>query len=78
MILYTSMPLEMVLSGWDQEREATLELVRDGVRMQVEAVSPGVGRIVRLLDCDLHRYLDPGLAPGTLIMLAPMDGVDSE
>ena len=74
MILYTSVPLDIVLEGWDREREAPLEIEHQGIRMQVEPVSPGVGRIVRLVDCSLYQYLDPGLTPGSLIMLQQPSG----
>ncbi|MFS0727901.1 YlzJ-like family protein [Paenibacillus sp. 1P07SE] len=73
MILHTTVPLEIVLEGWDREREASLVIERQGIRMEVESVSPGIGRIVRLLDCSLYDYLEPSLMPGSLIMLEQQD-----
>lgn len=69
MILHTTVPLDIVLEGWDQEREAPMEIEYQGIRMQVEPMSAGMGRIVRLVDCSLYDYLNPGLSPGSLIML---------
>lgn len=67
MTLHTIMPLELVLQGYDEEGEQTLDVWAKGVRMSVVPVTPGIGRIVRLLDCSLYDYLDPALSPGALI-----------
>lgn len=67
MTIYTCMPLETVLNGIDAKRENLHEVWVGGIHMQVEAVAPGIGRIVRLLQCDLHHYLDPMLAPGAIV-----------
>jgi hypothetical protein len=74
MTLYTMMPMELVLQGYDDDREETVEITARGIRMQVVPVAPGMGRIVRLLDCKLDDYLDPGLTPGTIV---PFDGAAS-
>lgn len=67
MTLYTSMPLELVLDGINNEQEPLQEVWAAGVKMQVIPLAPGVGKIVRLLDCSLHDYLRPELTPGSLI-----------
>lgn len=67
MTLHTTMPLELVLQGIDEKIEPMQEVWARGVRMQVIPVAPGMGRIVRLLDCSLHDYLEPTLSPGTII-----------
>ncbi|MDQ6419196.1 YlzJ-like family protein [Paenibacillus sp. LHD-117] len=67
MTLHTIMPLELVLQGYDEEMEPTLDVWTRGVKMQVAPVAPGYGRIVRLLECTLYDYLNPALAPGSLI-----------
>lgn len=67
MTLHTVMPLELVLQGYADECEQTLDVRAKGVRMTVVPIAPGIGRIVRLLDCSLYDYLDPALSPGTLI-----------
>jgi hypothetical protein len=67
MTLHTVMPLELVLQGYDEEGEQTLEVRAKGVRMAVVPVAPGIGRIVRLLECSLYDYLDPALSPGTMV-----------
>ncbi|WP_168122196.1 YlzJ-like family protein [Paenibacillus sp. HB172176] len=67
MTLYTAVPFELVFQGYDQEPEQLHEISTGGIRMQIVAVAPGIGRIVRLLECRLDDYLRPELAPGTLI-----------
>ncbi|MFD1952926.1 YlzJ-like family protein [Paenibacillus thailandensis] len=67
MTIYTSMPLEVVLDGIHNDKRSFHEIWVGGIHMQVEPVAPGVGRIVRLLQCDLEHYLNPMLAPGTIV-----------
>lgn len=73
MILYTSMPLEIVLAGMDDERKPSLEVWTDGVMLQVEPIAPGVGRVVRLLHCSLDDYLNPSYTPGSIINYSKLE-----
>ncbi|WP_028561375.1 YlzJ-like family protein [Paenibacillus pinihumi] len=70
MTLYTSMPLELVLSGHDQEREPWIEIQVGGVMMQVEPTGHGIGKIVRIINGSLEDYLRPELSPGRTIIYA--------
>lgn len=67
MTIYTNMPLELVLEGFHDEMEQLQEIWSKGVKMQVLPVAPGMGKIVRLLECSLDDYLNPNLTPGTII-----------
>jgi len=68
MTLHTIMPLELVLQGIQDEQSIPLhEITVKGIKMQVAPIAPGMGRIVRLLDCGLHDYLNPAYMPGTMI-----------
>ncbi|MFB9329759.1 YlzJ-like family protein [Paenibacillus aurantiacus] len=67
MTLYTSMPLELVLSGMNEQPGPYVDIVIGDIKMQVEPVSPGIGKIVRLLECPLDAYLNPQYTPGTII-----------
>ncbi|MDQ0059723.1 YlzJ-like family protein [Paenibacillus harenae] len=67
MTLYTSMPLEVVFEGFSEEMEPFQEVWAMGVKMLVTPVAPGMGKIVRLLECSLDDYLNPRLNPGTII-----------
>ncbi|WP_424765734.1 YlzJ-like family protein [Paenibacillus sp. sgz302251] len=67
MTLYTSIPLELVLDGINNEMDPLQEVWVNGVKMQVMPIAPGIGKIVRLLECGLHDYLNPDLTPGMLV-----------
>ncbi|MBO7746594.1 YlzJ-like family protein [Paenibacillus sp. MWE-103] len=67
MTIYSVMPLELVLDGIRQQPGPYLTVQAGDVRLQIEAVAPGIGRIVRLTDGPLDAYLRPELTPGTLV-----------
>jgi hypothetical protein len=67
MTIYTNMPLELVLEGIHDEVENMQEVWSNGVKMQVMPVAPGMGKIVRLIECSLDDYLNPNLMPGTIV-----------
>lgn len=70
MTIYTAVPLELVLDGFQNEPGPFVEVTVRGIKMQVEPLSPGIGRIVRLLDAPLQSYLRPELTPGSTIHYA--------
>jgi hypothetical protein len=67
MTIYTNMPLELVFEGINDESAQIQEVWYSGVRMQVTPVAPGMGKIVRLIDCSLNDYLNPNLMPGMIV-----------
>lgn len=71
MILYSVMPAEQIWEGAISAPPPLREVTVQGILMQVEPVSEGRGRIVRLLNCPLNRYLEHGLAPGQIIDYSP-------
>lgn len=73
MILYTVMPLETVLEGLEPEGQRTFrEVSVGGVRLIVEEMSSGSGRVVRLLSTDPKDFLDPRYQPDSCVGLPPM------
>ncbi|MCR4402150.1 MAG: YlzJ-like family protein [Firmicutes bacterium] len=70
MILYTVLPLEVVMDGMDKER-TFVDVEIQGVKMTVEQLSSTEAAIVRIISTDPQHFLDPGLQPGTRIRLAP-------
>ena len=68
MTLYTIVPLDIGTQGLGEEaNERTyVEITSGALRLQLEPIYPGVGRIVRILDGPLNDYLRPELAPGML------------
>ena len=67
MSLYTPMPLELVFDGWSRGPGPFVDLTIRGVTMRVVPVSPGVGKIERLLNAPLDLYLQPEFQPGQII-----------
>ncbi len=67
MSLYTPMPLELVFDGWSRGPGPFVDLTIRGVTMRVVPVSPGVGRIERLIDAPLDCYLKPEFQPGQTV-----------
>ncbi|MBB6635329.1 YlzJ-like family protein [Cohnella thailandensis] len=67
MILYTSMPIERVMEGWENGPGPLIEIEHTGMTMLLSPLSPGVGRLVRLVSAPLETYLNPSYAPGSLI-----------
>lgn len=68
-VLYTIVPLEEVLAGFQAEEKINQgrEVWVDGVYMQVEPIAPGMGKVIRLIHCGLDDYLNPQLSPGTVV-----------
>lgn len=66
MIIYTPMPLEIVLDGVQQNR-CYKEIQVDGVKLQVEELQNGQYRINQLLSTDPSDFLNPKFQPGNLI-----------
>lgn len=78
MTLYTTMPLELVLDGMQNDPGPFVEIEHDGMTMQVMPTAPGVGTIVRLLSAPLDRYLSPEYTPGRTIYYADRQPVVSD
>jgi hypothetical protein len=71
MTLYTTMPLELVLDGIQNEPGPFVEVTIQGVTLQLLPVAPGIGRIVRLLSAPLDCYLRSEYEPGQIICFHP-------
>lgn len=71
MTIYSIMPMELVFDGIHEQPGPYVSVQIGDVRLQIEAVSPGVGRIVRLIDGPLDAYLRPELTPGTVVAYGP-------
>lgn len=73
MIHYTVLPLEAVMEGIDNENFArTVEIVINGITMQIQPINPQQATIVRLISCNPQDYLNPQYAPGRLIEFQPV------
>lgn len=74
MTLYTSLPIELVMQGIEDEVEPMQEIWALGVKMQIMPIAPGKGKIVRLLECKLDDYLNPNLSPGMIVQYGIQEG----
>ncbi|MCZ8519994.1 MULTISPECIES: YlzJ-like family protein [Paenibacillus] len=74
---YTILPLEAVMEGWGEtEVQQPVEIVMNGVMMQVQPLNGQQASIVRLLSCNPQDYLNPQYAPGRLIEFQPMPAAE--
>lgn len=67
MTLYTILPMEQVFEGAFSYAQTLQEVTIQGMLMQVEPLGGGQAKIVRLLQCPLHKYLDAAFFPGSVI-----------
>jgi hypothetical protein len=71
MIIYSAMPLELILEGIEEERQPYHEMQVNGMVMQVEPINSYEARIVRLISPNPQDYLNPAYAPGQIVRFAP-------
>ncbi|EGL81924.1 hypothetical protein CathTA2_2580 [Caldalkalibacillus thermarum TA2.A1] len=67
MIIYTSMPLELVYEGYEQFQPRYEEIDYNGVKMVIEPSGPFKAKIVRLISADPQDYLNPNYSPGSML-----------
>ncbi|NPV25991.1 MAG: hypothetical protein HPY81_00765 [Firmicutes bacterium] len=66
MILYTALPIELILEGSECERKFR-QIELDGVKLLVEATGEEEGRIVQVLSSDPNDFLNPSFQPGQTV-----------
>ena len=69
MILYTPLPLEIVMKGSEEYRPSYLQIPFSRGYIEVELISPVSAKIIRLLSNNLNDYLHPHFQPGKQIRL---------
>lgn len=67
MILWTVMPLEIVLAKREDENPPYREIRYRGALLLLEPTGISGGRIVRVISSNPAHYLDPSLQPGNII-----------
>ncbi len=70
-ILYTPMPLELVLEGIDKAGPQYQEIEVAGAKLMVEQTGIAQGRVIRLLSTNPQDYLTAQYQPGTEIRFRP-------
>lgn len=72
MMLYTTMPIEAVLEGYDSFKPEYRELdYPGGGKLILEQLSPTEGRLVRLISSNPGDYLRPECQPGSIVNFTP-------
>ena len=71
MILWTVLPLEIVLEGFDTQPNYE-EIDYAGLTVVVERLSPVQCRVIRILSTDPQDYLRADLQPGTVLTYQPV------
>ncbi|HMM21628.1 MAG TPA: YlzJ-like family protein [Selenomonadales bacterium] len=71
MILWTVMPLDLVLDG-AEKMPACEEIDYGGLKIMVEKTSPVECRIVRLLSTNPQDFLRPDIQPGQVLAYRPV------
>lgn len=70
-ILWTAMPVELVVDGLEPPAPAAADMVVEGRLLQVlPGERAGTGIVQRLLSTDPQDYLDARWQPGTVINLS--------
>lgn len=67
MILYTPLPPDLVLNGLEDRAEPAVEITMGHAILQVQPINPKQARIVRYISPNAQEYLDPRVAPGSII-----------
>lgn len=66
MVLYTAMPLELVLEGMEKNHNYK-EINFYGVKLIIEPMDLNHGKIVRLISTDPQDYLKNEFYPGRIV-----------
>ncbi|NLW23868.1 MAG: hypothetical protein GXY91_01220 [Clostridia bacterium] len=67
-VLYTTLPLDLVLEDKSKDNEFNFQEINyNGIDMLVEPLGWHKFRIIRLYSTDPAHYLDPDLQPGSII-----------
>lgn len=72
MILYTPLPVEDVLAGFEKEAPELIELSMYGTKLLLEQTGLTEGKIHRIISTEPQDYLRPELQPGNIITFLPL------
>jgi hypothetical protein len=71
-MIHTIAPLDMVLEGMDKMEATSVDIVLNGITMQVQPVNATQATIVRLISGNPQDYLNPSYSPGRVIEFKPV------
>ncbi|WP_042456455.1 YlzJ-like family protein [Neobacillus dielmonensis] len=77
MILYTTMPYELVFPYEAEQFHKQQVVSYKGIPMLVEMSGAQYAQVVRILSSDPQHFMDEQICPGTKISFANLDGWQS-
>jgi hypothetical protein len=77
MILYTTVPYELIFPDEMESFERQKAITYNGVPLLVDCTDPQSMQIVRVLSSDPQHFLDERFSPGTKISLFNLEGMSS-
>jgi hypothetical protein len=71
---YTIVPMEVVMSGWEQMelQVQVVDISLNGVSLEVQPLNATQAKIVRLRSGDAQDYLNPSYSPGRIVEFRPI------
>lgn len=77
MILYTTVPYELIFPSEMEALEKQKTITYNGVPLLVDCTEPYNMQIIRVLSSDPQHFLDNRFSPGTKISLFNLEGLSS-
>ncbi|MBS4008231.1 MAG: YlzJ-like family protein [Clostridium sp.] len=68
-MLWTIVPLEVVLEGSESFQPAYTEIIRNNTRLVVEELGKNSAKIIRVISSNPIDYLNPAIQPGNIILM---------
>ncbi|MGB9813570.1 MAG: YlzJ-like family protein [Thermovenabulum sp.] len=69
MILYTTMPMEIIMEGFDKVNINYKEInVKENLRLIIEPIDNFSAKVIRIISSDPMDYLNPEYQPGNIIL----------
>jgi hypothetical protein len=69
---YTILPLEAVMDGIEEMKSTSMEVMINGITMQVQPLNASQASIVRIISPNPQDYLNPLYSPGRVIEWRPV------
>jgi hypothetical protein len=77
MILYTTMPMELIFPHESESSSVQQMVSFQGIPLLVESVDGQNAQIIRILSTDPQHYLDNQICPGAKISFANLEGLSA-
>lgn len=71
MIMYTTMPYELIFQGNDEVFSKQTIMNVNGVPLIIESISNEECRVVQILSTNPYDFLNESISPGSILSLKP-------